>query len=112
MSNQHSKVLSLLQQHERLTQTQLKKMYKIGSPSKEVRRLREAGYPVLTVVRVDQKTKSRKMYYSLLDNMKNSDDIIARMVKAVTDLNMTSNKEESNPFSPLFSNPLLVVEKT
>lgn len=40
-----------------LTQKQLKKMYKVGSPSKEVQRLREMGIPVYTVITKDNKGK-------------------------------------------------------
>lgn len=40
-----------------LTQKQLKKMYKVGSPSKEVQRLREMGIPVYSVITKDKKGK-------------------------------------------------------
>lgn len=40
-----------------LTQKQLKKMYNVGSPSKEVQRLREIGVPIYSVITKDKKGK-------------------------------------------------------
>lgn len=50
-----------------LTQKQLKKMYKVGSPSKEVQRLREMGIPVYSVVTKDKKGKRVVKYRLSLD---------------------------------------------
>lgn len=50
-----------------LTQKQLKKMYKVGSPSKEVQRLREMGIPVYSVITKDKKGKRVVKYRLSLD---------------------------------------------
>ena len=52
---------ALISQGE-LTQKQLKKMYKVGSPSKEIHRMRESGVPVYSVVSTDKKGKKIVKY--------------------------------------------------
>lgn len=50
LSTNQSKIVTLLQKHPKgLTDAQLRRMYGIGSPSKEVFRLRSNGVPVFTV---------------------------------------------------------------
>ena len=51
------RVLGTLWNQGDLTQKQLKKMYGVGCPSKEIQRLREQGAPIYSVVTRDKRGK-------------------------------------------------------
>lgn len=56
------RVAGVLWNQGELTSRQLKKMYGIGSPSKEVQRLRERGVPVYSIITKDKHGKRVTKY--------------------------------------------------
>lgn len=56
------RVAGVIWKQGELTSRQLKKMYGIGSPSKEVQRLRERGVPVYSIITKDKHGKRVTKY--------------------------------------------------
>ena len=66
-SSVSERVLGAIWNQGDLTQKQLKKMYGVGCPSKEIQRLREQGVPIYSVVTRDKRGKRIVKYRLSLD---------------------------------------------